>query len=160
MTYRPKYLGHINLYVRDAARAEKFYADILGLHTYGRRPDMAFMSADMEQAHEIALMAVGPDAPLPEKGRVGLNHMAWRMETFDDLRVLHKRLKEKGVEVERIQDHGISLGIYFRDPDGNGNEVYYELPRDEWPDGVPYGTGEMMSIGKFPWSLEEEPANR
>jgi len=25
-----------------------------------------------------------------------------------------------------------TLGIYFHDPDGNGIEVYYELPRGEW----------------------------
>jgi catechol-2,3-dioxygenase len=31
-----------------------------------------------------------------------------------------------------IGDHGISLGIYFNDPDGNGIEVYYESPRDQW----------------------------
>jgi hypothetical protein len=24
------------------------------------------------------------------------------------------------------------MGIYFHDPDGNGIEVYYELPRGEW----------------------------
>ena len=153
MSYRPKQLGHVNLYVRDSERAEKFYADILGLHTYERRPGVAvFMSADVDQSHEIALMHLGPDAPGPEKGQVGLNHIAWRMDTFDDLKELHDRLKEKGVEVERVSDHGISLGIYFKDPDGNGNEVYFELPRDQWP------SGEGIFSGKFPFSLEEEPA--
>ena len=38
------------------------------------------MSADTEQSHEVALMQLGPDAPLQEKGQVGLNHMAWRLE--------------------------------------------------------------------------------
>lgn len=101
MSYRPKYLGHLNLYVQDVEGAEKFYADILGLHTYGRRPGHSvFMSADMEQAHEIALMKVRDDAPEPERGQVGLNHMAWKMETFDDLKEIHARLKEKGVLIE------------------------------------------------------------
>ncbi len=118
MSYRPKYLGHLNLYVQDVERAEKFYADILGLHTYGRRPGHSvFMSADMEQAHEIALMKVRDDAPEPERGQVGLNHMAWKMETFDDLKEIHARLKEKGVLIENVADHGIAMGIYFRDPD-------------------------------------------
>ncbi len=154
MSYRPKYLGHLNLYVQDVEGAEKFYADILGLHTYGRRPGHSvFMSADMEQAHEIALMKVRDDAPEPERGQVGLNHMAWKMETFDDLKEIHARLKEKGVLIENVADHGIAMGIYFRDPDGNGIEVYYELSREQWPDEVPYGTGDVMSISKFPWSL-------
>ena len=77
MTYKPKYLGHVNLYVRDAERAERFYADVLGLHTYERRPGQAvFMSADLEQAHEIALMHLGPDARGREENQVGLNHVA------------------------------------------------------------------------------------
>ena len=134
MTYKPKYLGHVNLYVRDAERSERFYADVLGLHTYEHRPGQAvFMSADLEQAHEIALMHLGPDAHGREENQVGLNHIAWRMDTFEDLKELYKRLKEKDVKIEKISDHGISLGVYFRDPDGNGNEVYYEIPREQWP---------------------------
>ena len=84
---------------------------------------------------------------------MGLNHMAWKMEAFDDLKEIHARLKEKGVLIENVADHGISMGIYFRDLDGNGIEVYYELSREQWPDEVPYGTGDVMSISKFPWSL-------
>ena len=153
MAYTPKYLGHVNLYVKDAERSEKFYGEMLGLHTYVRRPGRAvFMSADLEQSHEIALMELGPDAAGPEANQVGLNHIAWRMESFEDLKELYGRLKEKGVEVEKVGDHGVAMGIYFRDPDGNGNEAYYELPRDEWQ-----VEGDLFS-GKFPMSLEDEPA--
>ena len=155
MTFRPKFLGHVNLYVRDAQRAERFYQEALGLHTYGRRPGSAFLSADMGQAHELAVIEVGPTAPLQEKGQVGLNHIAWKMETFNDLKELHNRLQQMGVAVERVQDHGIALGVYFRDPDGNGNEAYYELPPGEWPEGVPYGTGTEMITSGFPWTLED-----
>ena len=34
--------------------------------------------------------------------------------------------------IQRVSDHGLSLGIYIKDPDGNGIEVYYETPREEW----------------------------
>ena len=154
MTYKPKYLGHVNMFVRDAEISEKFYADLLGLHTNERRPGQAiFMSADKDQSHEIALMQLGRDAPGPERTRVGLNHMAWRMETFEDLKEFYARMKEMNVESFRIGDHGISLGIYFADPDGNGIEVYFELPRDQWPNG-----GNLFG-GKFPMSLEDEPAS-
>jgi len=134
MTHRPKYLGHVNLYVRDADASGQWYKDVLGLHTYHHRPGKAvFLSADLNQSHEVALMSVGPDAPLQARGQVGLNHLAWRMETLDDLKDAYVRLKEKNVPFDHISDHGISLGLYFRDPDGNGIEVYYELPRDQWP---------------------------
>jgi catechol 2,3-dioxygenase len=133
MSYTPKYLGHVNIYVRNAMHAQKWYEDVLGLHTYDFVPGRAaFMSANREESHEVALMEVGEDAPGLQKGQVGLNHMAWRMESLDDLKEVYSRLKEKNVPIDHVSDHGISLGIYFHDPDGNGIEVYYELPRDKW----------------------------
>ena len=153
MAFKPGQLGHVNLYVRDAERSEKFYADVLGLHTNERRPGTAvFMSADPEQSHELALMQLGPEALGPEENRVGLNHIAWRMDTFEDLKDLYLRLKEKDVNIVNIGDHGIALGVYFLDPDGNGNEAYYELPRDQWP------AGDQIFQGHFPMSLEDETA--
>jgi len=125
MSFRPKYLAHVNVYVRDVERSHKWYADLLGLHTYDYRPGAAaFMSADRDESHEIALMQVGPDAPLQAAGQVGLNHMAWRVESIDDQKEFYQRFKEKGVPISRIVDHGISLEIYFRDPDGNLVDFY------------------------------------
>ena len=74
MSYKPKCLGHINIFVRNAERAREWYSDVLGLHTYDLRPDAAFLAADIEQSHEIALVQVGRakaliegrDAMLPE----------------------------------------------------------------------------------------------
>jgi catechol 2,3-dioxygenase len=134
MSYTPKYLGHVNIYVRNAERSQQWYADVLGLHTYDFIPGRAaFMSADLNQSHEVALIQVGDDAPLQQKGQVGLNHMAWMMASLDDLKAAYQRLKEKNIPIDHVSDHGISVGIYFRDPDGNGIEVSYELPRSEWP---------------------------
>lgn len=156
MSYKPMYLGHVNVYVRDADRAQKWYSDVLGLHTYDYRPGRAaFMSADREQSHEVAVMAVGEDAPLQRQRQVGLNHMAWRLESLDDLKEFYHRIKEKGVAIDHIADHGISLGIYLRDPDGNGVEVYYELPRKQWPSedrifATEHGRGRFSG----PWDAE------
>ena len=132
MSYRPNHLGHVNIYVRNAELSHKWYEDILGLHTYDFVPGRAaFMTANLDESHEVALMEVGENAALPMKGQVGLNHMAWRMDNLEDLKEFYVRTKEKGVEVTP-RDHGISMGIYFTDPDGNGIEVYYELPREQW----------------------------
>ncbi len=156
MAYKPKYLGHVNIYVRNAERSQQWYEDVLGLHTYDFRPGRAaFMSADIEQSHEIALVEVGEDAPAPRQNQVGLNHMAWMMESLDDLKELYQRLKDKDVAIDRVSDHGISIGIYLRDPDGNGIEVSYEISRSQGPreeklflDG---GTGK----GRFPGPWDE-----
>lgn len=155
MVKKPMYLGHVNLYVRNAERAKNWYENVLGLHTYDYRPGFAaFMSADTDQSHEVALMQLGDDAPLQMRGQVGLNHMAWRLETLDDLKDFYRRIKAAGVKMDHIADHGISLGIYLRDPDGNGVEVYYELPRAEWPSGERVFSKEW-GRGRFPGPWDE-----
>ena len=157
MSYRPKFLGHVNIFVRNAERSRQWYEDLLGLHTYDFKPGVAaFMSADIELSHEIALIEVGENAPLQEKGQVGLNHMAWYMHSLDDLKELYHRIKEKNITIDRISDHGLSIGIYLQDPDGNGIELSYELPRSEWgrEDGL-FMSGGFTQRGRFPGPWDE-----
>ena len=157
MAKKPMYLQHVNIYVRNAERSKEWYEDLLGLHTYEYRPGWAaFMSADEEQSHEVALMQLGDDAPLQQKGQVGLNHMAWRLESLDDLKEFYQRIKAKEIKPDHIADHGISLGIYLRDPDGNGVEVFYEMPRAEWPADYHIFSRDKVGRGRFPgpWDAE------
>lgn len=159
MSYKPKSLGHVNIFVRNVERSQKWYEDVLGLHTYDFMPGRAaFMSADIEQSHEVALMQVGDDALGPQGGQVGLNHMAWMMQSLDDLKELYHRLKEKNVPIDGVGDHGISIGIYFHDPDGNGIEVSYELPRSEWPRQETIFSGDERMRGCFPGPWDEHLA--
>ena len=150
---KPRQLGHVVLRVRDVERSKGFYTDVLGLHVTFESPgSMVFMSAG-ESSHELALMALGPDAPGPDNSRVGMYHFAWEMESFEDLRGLKRELDEKGVEIVGIGDHGISMGVYFLDPDGNEMEAYYELPKGKWPKD-----GDLFGSTPFPLGgLEEEP---
>ena len=157
MAKRPMYLQHVNVYVRDVERSKQWYEDLLGLHVYEYRPGWAaFLSADEEQSHEVALMQVGEDAPPQQKGQVGLNHMAWRLESLDDLKEFYHRIKAQGVKPDHIADHGISLGIYLRDPDGNGVEVFYELPREQWGVDDHIFSRDHSPRGRFPgpWDAE------
>ncbi len=159
MGYTPKYLGHVNIYVRNAERSHTWYEDVLGLHTYDFIPGRAaFMSADLEQSHEVALIQVGDDAPLQQKGQVGLNHMAWMMHSLDDLKELYQRVKEKNVTIDHVADHGISIGIYLRDPDGNGVEISYELPREQWNREEAIFSGGERLRGLFPGPWDEHLA--
>jgi catechol 2,3-dioxygenase len=75
--------------------------------------------------------------------------MVWRVASMDDLKEFYHRLKAKEVPITRVIDYGISLGIYFRDPDRNGIEVYYELPRSEWPQQERIFAAEMVNRGIF-----------
>ena len=148
---KPKQLGHLVLRVRDLEASEKWYSEILGLRTTTKRPGgMTFMSAKEGSSHELALMSVGPDAPGPEETRVGLYHFAWEMDSFEDLKELYEHMKAKDVNIGGIGDHGISMGVYLFDPDGNEIEVYYEMPEEEWPEN------EYLFAGEYPEKLEAE----
>jgi catechol 2,3-dioxygenase len=159
MSYTPASLDHVNIYVRNAERSHRWYTDILGLHTQDifnfpgtDRMRAAFLACDPEHAHDIALFEVGEEAAGPEKGQVGLNHVAWRMASLADLKEIYQRLKDKDVPV-RVSDHAVSIGVYFADPDGNGLEVYYELPRSEWQQERPFSP--EGGKGRFPGPWDE-----
>ena len=150
---KPKQLGHLVLRVRALDGCEQFYTDVLGLRVTNKRlGKMVFMSSGSAASHELALVPVGPEAPGPDDGRVGLYHFAWEMSSFEDLNQLYQEMKRKGVRIGGIGDHGISIGVYFFDPDGNEIEAFYELPAEYWP-----SKGDLFE-GKFPQSLEDEPA--
>ena len=106
MTKRPMYLQHVNVYVRNVERSKKWYEDLLGLHVYEYRPGWAaFLTADEEQSHEVALMQLGEDAPLQLKRQVGLNHMAWRLESLDDLKEFYGKIKAEGQPIDHRPRH-------------------------------------------------------
>ena len=159
MAYKPASLDHVNIYVRNAERSHRWYSDIFGLHTQDTfnfpgtdKLRAAFLACDPDHAHDIALFEVGDAAAGPEKGQVGLNHVAWRMGSLEDLKEIYQRLQDKGVPIT-VSDHTVSIGVYFADPDGNGLEAYYELPRNEWHRERPFS--EAGAKGRFPGPWDE-----
>src|SRR4029079_15101620 len=91
------------------------------------------------------------------KRQVGLNHAAFMMESLDDPKEAYARLKAKGVKIDHISDHGLSLGICFRDPGGNGLEVSYELPREKWPRQEEVFAPDVVNLGLFPGPWDDDP---
>jgi len=88
-------VGHVVLKVRDLDRAAAFYAGVLGLKEVGRFPErMVFFSAGTNH-HDLAVMAVGADAPSPSDKAVGLAHVALKIgDSLDLLREAKAVLEE------------------------------------------------------------------
>lgn len=151
MALTPRGLGHVVIRVRDLEQAEDFYTKIVGLTIMQKFDGQAlFMSANPGLSHELAVFAADKDAPGPDENRVGLVHMAWQMDSFEDLKAMYQRLKANDIKLHHFGDHGLSLGIYFHDPEGNEVETYYELERSEWQAG-----GDHLFDMKFPYTLED-----
>src|SRR5947209_2643218 len=124
----PTQLGHVALRVRDLDRAIEFYRDVVGLPLHSRHGSaVAFLGIRADASHEVALFAVGAEAPGPEPNRVGLYHMAWEMASFEDLQAFHQRLLSSGAKITGYSDR--QCNVMFLDPDGNENEAIWE-PRE------------------------------
>lgn len=127
-------IGHVHLKVADLERSLKFYRDVLGLEVTQRMGDRtAFLSAGGYH-HHIGLNtweSAGGSPPPP--GATGLYHVAILYPTRASLADALRRVLNAGIELEGASDHGVSEAIYLRDPDGNGVELYYDRPREQWP---------------------------
>ena len=127
-------IGHVHLKVADLERAIGFYRDVLGFELtqrYGLQA--AFLSAGGYH-HHIGLNtweSSGGSPPPP--GTTGLYHLAILYPTRAELADALRGLVEAGIPLDGASDHGVSEALYLRDPDGNGVELYWDRPKEQWP---------------------------
>jgi catechol 2,3-dioxygenase-like lactoylglutathione lyase family enzyme len=146
--------SHAVLYVRDIEEMIRFYRDVLGFQVSDRGPlhpanpalEIAFLSQVGSDHHQLAFVPVrGGDATTP------LDHFAFRVDSLADVKTVAERLQADGRAADlNPLNHGNAWSVYFKDPEGNGLEVFCDSP---W--------GVRQPQGK-PWdlSLSEEALRR
>ena len=133
--YPPKTrIGHVHLKVSDLQKSLDFYSGLLGFDkmlVYGGQA--AFISAGGYH-HHIGLNTWQSKAapPAPEYAP-GLYHTAILYPERKDLAAILQRLIDAKYPITGASDHGVSEAIYLDDPDGNGVELYWDRPREQWP---------------------------
>ena len=126
-------IGHVHLKVADLDRAIGFYRDVLGFELQQRIGDQAAFLSAGGYHHHIGLNTwESRGGSPPPRGTTGLYHFAIRFPDRQALAKTLKRVVEAGIPIG-ASDHGVSEAIYFADPDGNGIELYWDRPREEWP---------------------------
>ena len=143
-------LNHAVLYVRDAERSARFYEEVLGF----RRLPLPFPGAVFMQAegsnndHDLGLFSIGEGASDSPAGRqsVGLYHLAWEVDTLEDLAEIGARLSERNAMVGAT-DHGTTKALYGKDPDGIEFEVAWLIPADLITDDVVM-TAQRLDLAK------------
>lgn len=136
-------IGHAHLHVRDLQRAIDFYTNTVGLtvtELVGNR--FAFLSAGHHH-HDLALQAIGSQAPDARPGTPGLYHVAFEAQTPQDFDELWTAVEAQGLQPASV-NHGISWALYFDDPDGNGVEIY--LDRRTQPGGTKLWNGQSAQL--------------
>jgi catechol-2,3-dioxygenase len=128
-------LNHAVLYVRDVDRSVAFYCDVLGfgpIEGMAGIPGAAFLRAPgSTNDHDLGLFQIGDDAGDSQAGRstVGLYHLAWEVDTLEDLEQLASTLAAAGALVG-ASDHSTTKSLYGKDPDGLEFEIAWIVPAD------------------------------
>src|ERR1700710_3017720 len=129
-------LNHAVLYVREIRRSVDFYSTVLGFQPVAMLPDgfsgAAFLRAPgSTNDHDLGLFEVGTSAAASPAGRgaVGLYHLAWEVDTLNDLERIAVALAEAG-GLAGASDHGTTKSLYGKDPDGLEFEVVWLIPAD------------------------------
>jgi catechol 2,3-dioxygenase len=127
-------IGHVHLKVASIQRSLDFYSGLLGfdlITEYGE--EAVFISAGGYHHHIGLNTWHSKDAPPARKEGVGLYHTAIVYPTRKDLAIIYARLKDAQYPLTGASDHGVSEALYLNDPDGNGVELYWDRPKEEWP---------------------------
>ena len=129
-------VGHVHLRVADLDRAIGFYQDVLGFDLQAKMPGAAFLSAGGYHHHIGLNTWESRGGSPPPRGSTGLYHFAIRYPTRRALADALLRLRRAHISLDGASDHGVSEALYLHDPDGNGIELYWDRPRDQWPRGA------------------------
>ena len=127
-------LQHLVLWVSDVGRSVRFYTNVLGFEVAKQYPNAAFLRiAGSGDDHNLGLFEQ-PGLRPPDERVARMYHAAWEVGELADLARARRRLIEAGSLVGQ-SDHGVSLSLYAKDPDGLEFEVFWTVPG-----GTPVGT--------------------
>ncbi|MDW8758332.1 VOC family protein [Streptococcus suis] len=136
-------LGYVALNVRDLELQSLFYQQVLGLQVLTENSKQI----DLGVGKNILIRLIQTE----QKGEVsqsyGLYHLAIVLPSREDLGTIFRHFIDNKVPLQGASDHGYSEAIYLADTEGNGIEVYRDLPQDAWDvraDGRIIGKTEPM----------------
>ena len=138
-----------HLRVPDLERSLEFYQGLLGLvelHSSGASSTLGPVGSS------TPLLQLTEDVQATPRARrsPGLFHLALLYPTRKDLAAAFKHLYVQRWPFQGFAHHGVSEALYLADPDGNGIELYRDLPRGAWP----YKNGELQMVTD-PLDLED-----
>jgi catechol-2,3-dioxygenase len=137
MTVHAVRLNHAVLFVADLERSISFYSDAFGMTVMAREPraNAAFLRLPRSgNHHDLGLFGVGDQPPRP-RGGLGLYHLAWQVDTIEELEQARLTLVDLDAYTGE-SSHGATKSVYGKDPDGNEFEVMWMLPKAHWGEYV------------------------
>lgn len=119
-----------SLFVRDLAKVGAFYRDVVGLDLLIDTKSRQMLGRGDVPIIELVSRPEYDSAPARS---AGLFHNAIVYFSRADLaRTVLRVLQRMPEYYEGSADHLVSEAFYFHDPEGNGLELYFDRPREEW----------------------------
>lgn len=134
MSFSPVRLNHAVLFVAELEPSVAFYTSVFGMEVIAREPraNAAFLRLPKSgNHHDLGLFAVGTAGGPKRRGAIGLYHLAWQVDTIDELLEAQQALITANA-LTGESSHGATKSLYGADPDGNEFEVMWMLPRSAW----------------------------
>jgi catechol 2,3-dioxygenase len=123
-------LHHVTIKTSRLVEMIKWYEFVLGAKVQFRDQGAAWMTND-EANHRIAFLTVPGLSDDPQKiQHNGMHHLAFEYDNFEDLMSSYDRMRKADVEPAFCLDHGLTISLYYRDPEGN----FVELQSDNFSD--------------------------
>jgi catechol-2,3-dioxygenase len=123
---RPARFVHVVYRTRRYEEMIRWYEAVFDSHVQYQNPVLAFLTYDDEH-HRVALInmaAVQPEATEADRrGVIGVDHVAYTYASVEDLFENYAQLKDKGILPYWCIHHGVTMSMYYADPDGNQMEL-------------------------------------
>jgi len=126
---KPK-LHHVTIKTSRLDEMIEWYGFVIGAKVNFRDKVAAWTTND-DANHRIAFLAVpglGDDGDKTKHN--GMHHCAFEYDSFADLMSSYDRMRKAGVEPAFCLDHGLTISLYYKDPEGN----FVELQSDNFGD--------------------------
>lgn len=136
-------LGHVALNVRNLELQSLFYQQVLGLQILTESQNQ--IDLGVGESTLVRLIQIAQDGDASHS--YGLYHLAIVLPSREDLGTIFRHFIDNKIPLQGASDHGYSEAIYLADTEGNGIEIYRDLPQDSWdvrPDGRIVGITEPM----------------
>jgi catechol 2,3-dioxygenase len=128
-TIKPS-LHHVTIKTTRLDEMIIWYGLVVGAQVQFRDAGAAWMTND-DANHRVAFLTVpGLSDDTDKTKHNGMHHCAFEYDSFDDLMSSFDRMRRANVEPAFCLDHGLTISLYYRDPEGN----YVELQSDNFSD--------------------------
>ena len=133
MTVRPSKFVHVVYRTRRFEEMLAWYKTVFGAKVQYKDPAIAFLTYD-EEHHRFAFVNMDLIDPggggLDDRGAIGVDHVAYTYASLSDLFDSYAELKAKGISPYWCIHHGITVSMYYGDPDGNQMEFQVDCFAD------------------------------